>query len=323
VSEAALDPEELEAIQAAIRQSVPSRAPTSNQPEATPLALIASDRDAMSARPRLLAVATPWARQLERALRTYLASDTRIEVVGAEVVHGRSLRDELRTNWRGAVRPAGKPGALVVTVGGPIIEVAAARRCGATSVGPTDATREPSQIAIRLFEPAGKACVGALGRAWRERESVELSDVTSADAAVEAILSSDAIIVVTLTVASPCSGRIKLLALPSAAAGAAPQLEATRGEAAAVGRALGHVPVEVKAVLGTIELSLAELRDLQPGATFTLPTFVDSPVPVYCGGVLKAHGKPVVSRGVIAVEIVDLEPVTPINAIATAPRKAS
>ena len=36
---------------------------------------------------------------------------------------------------------------------------------------------------------------------------------------------------------------------------------------------------------------------------FALQGFVDSRVPVYCGGALKAWAKPVVCRGVLAVQI--------------------
>ena len=50
-------------------------------------------------------------------------------------------------------------------------------------------------------------------------------------------------------------------------------------------------------------MSLSELRRLEQGATFALQGFVDSRVPVYCGGALKAWAKPVVCRGVLAVQI--------------------
>jgi flagellar motor switch/type III secretory pathway protein FliN len=50
-------------------------------------------------------------------------------------------------------------------------------------------------------------------------------------------------------------------------------------------------------------MPLGQLRRLDRGATFTLQGFVDSRVPVYCGGALKAWAKPVVCRGVLAVQI--------------------
>ena len=56
------------------------------------------------------------------------------------------------------------------------------------------------------------------------------------------------------------------VALPSAAATEKTRLDAFRAGAEAAGRALGGVPVELRAVLGTVELSLADLKALQPGA---------------------------------------------------------
>jgi hypothetical protein len=50
-------------------------------------------------------------------------------------------------------------------------------------------------------------------------------------------------------------------------------------------------------------MELRQLRKLTPGATFTLSGFVDSRVPVYCGGALKAWAKPVICRGMLAVQI--------------------
>ena len=50
----------------------------------------------------------------------------------------------------------------------------------------------------------------------------------------------------------------------------------------------------------------SQIRKLERGGTHALPKFVDSRVPVYCGGVLKAWGKPVVSRGVLAVQIISV-----------------
>ena len=83
-------------------------------------------------------------------------------------------------------------------------------------------------------------------------------------------------------------------------------LAAYQGDALLVANALSNVPVEVVVELGTLQLRLSQLRKLEHGATFTLQGFVDSLVPVYCGGVLKAWARPVVCRGVLAVRIVSI-----------------
>ena len=53
-------------------------------------------------------------------------------------------------------------------------------------------------------------------------------------------------------------------------------------------------------------IPMSELRRLGPGSQLTLPVFVDDPLPIYCGDVLKAWGRPVVTRGVLAVEVAAL-----------------
>jgi flagellar motor switch/type III secretory pathway protein FliN len=80
-------------------------------------------------------------------------------------------------------------------------------------------------------------------------------------------------------------------------------LAAIKATARMVANVLANVPIEVVVELGTLRMPLRELRRLERGATFTLSGFVDSRVPVYCGGALKAWAKPVVCRGVLAVQI--------------------
>jgi flagellar motor switch/type III secretory pathway protein FliN len=70
-----------------------------------------------------------------------------------------------------------------------------------------------------------------------------------------------------------------------------------------IASALANVPVEVVVELGTLRMPLKQLRRLEHGSTFTLQGFIDSRVPVYIGGALKAWAKPVVCRGVLAVQI--------------------
>ena len=223
MSDSTLDSDELEAIQASLRStSTPRRtgaAAIPNEADATPMTLIASERDARSARPRLLGLATPWIRQLDRSLKIYLTNEIRIELVGAEIIDGRSLRDELRTSWTAAIRPPGKLGAMLVTVGGPVVEVAAARRCGSQDVSSVNDSREPSPVALKLFEPAGRAVVQSLSRAWKERENADIIEVPSAPTIAE-LLNSDIVICMTLAVAAPCGGRIRLFSTPTTAAAA-------------------------------------------------------------------------------------------------------
>ncbi len=67
--------------------------------------------------------------------------------------------------------------------------------------------------------------------------------------------------------------------------------------------AVQDVTVEVSAELGTIKLGLREVLGLEVGQVLRLNTAVDDPVAVRIGGQTKFTGRPVVSRGQMAIEI--------------------
>jgi flagellar motor switch/type III secretory pathway protein FliN len=305
VSDSLLDPAELEAIQAAIRETAPRRgAPQDLEP--TRLALIADDRIAEAARPVLIGLANRWTRVAARALRNHLPGTWQLDVAGAEVVDGSTVKDELRGGWvAGATSATAEDHAeIVLAAHGGVVDIAAARRCGASA--PTaDANRAPSAVSLRLFEPAGKSLLDSLGATWRE--VFERALVPSADVAIVArMIGARTIVRVALAFSGSVTGRVQIYARPESLVPRPVALAAIKANTALIVNALGNVPVEVVAELGTLRLPMHELRSLAVGASFTLPGFVDSPVPVFCEGVLKAWARPVVCRGVLAVQIVNV-----------------
>jgi flagellar motor switch/type III secretory pathway protein FliN len=80
-------------------------------------------------------------------------------------------------------------------------------------------------------------------------------------------------------------------------------VEAVPAPPGAIENALGAVPIEVRVELGKAQMSMSEFSSLRPGAVVALDRFVDDPLPVRCAGVIKATGRALVSRGVLAVEI--------------------
>ena len=302
MSDLPLDLAELEAIQAAIRQAAPSTAMAAGPADVSPLPLIAAERNAHAARPRLADLTARWARRLPRVLRSYIG-DVAVDSMGAEVLDARSLGDELRPMWIGVVH--GAPDlAMVVAIGGEMVEAAAAKRCGGASTG--GQSRDPSPLALRLFAPAGEATLQALAQAWLEANPAGLETVATSAATVGRALGADAVLGATLNVSGATSGRIRIFVraeqlLPPA------ELQAKVAAAAeAVAIALGAVSVEVRVELASLMIPMSELSRLGPGSQLTLPVFVDDPLPIYCGDVLKAWGRPVVTRGVLAVEIAAL-----------------
>ena len=300
VSDAILDPQEMEAIQAAIRESAPRRssaAPPDLEP--TRLALIADDRIAESARPVLMGLATRASRIAARALRSHLPGTWQLDVVGAEILDGTTVKDELRNGWVAGL--ANDDGELVITAHGGVIELAAARRCGAAAPT-TDANRAPSSVSLRLFQPTGRAVLDCWRQAWREVFPAELA-VSNDLANVARILDAKTVVRVALAFAGAASGRIQVYARPEVLVPRPAALAAFKANAQRIANALSHVNVEVVAELGTLRIKLSELRAVAKGTTFTLQGFVDSRVPVFVGGVLKAWARPVVCRGVLAVQI--------------------
>jgi flagellar motor switch/type III secretory pathway protein FliN len=301
VSDALLDPREMEALQAAIRETAPRRSASPLDREPARLALIADDRLAEAARPVLIGLATRAARAAGRALRPHIADAWQLDVVGAEIIDGAAAKDELRGGWIAGL--AGPDAELVIAAHGAVIDLAAARRCGAVHRGePTDATRPPSAVSLRLFQPAGRALLDGWSVAWREVFSSEIAP-SSDLGIVSRVLAARSVIRVALAFAGAVSGQIQAYARPEVLVQRPAQLAAFKANAQRIAAALANVPVELVAELGTLRLRLGELRRLERGAVFTLQGFVDSRVPIYCEGVLKAWGRPVVCRGVLAVQI--------------------
>jgi flagellar motor switch/type III secretory pathway protein FliN len=307
VSDALLDPLEMEAIQAAIRETSPRRAAGALEHEPTRLALITDDRIAEAARPILINLGTRWIRSATRVLRAHVPGAWQLDVVGAEVIEGSTAKEELRGGWVAAMR-ASDPDApsttiadLVVAAHGGVVDLAAAKRCGAAVASP-DSGRAPSGVSLRLFQPAGRAMLDSFAVAWHE---VYPSDLLPSNdlAIVSTLIESQTVVRMALAFSGSVNGRIQLYTRPEFLVTRPVALAAVKANAQLVASALANVEVEVIVELGTLRMPLHRLRRIKPGQTFTLSGFVDSRVPVYCGGALKAWAKPVVCRGVLAVQI--------------------
>ncbi|MEO8698630.1 MAG: FliM/FliN family flagellar motor switch protein [Kofleriaceae bacterium] len=301
MSDALLDPQEMEAIQAAIRETAPRRSQTAALPhEPTRLALIADDRVAEVARPVLIGLATRTARLAARGLKSHLPGSWQLDVIGAEILDGPAAKEELRGGWIAGMT-AGDTAELVVAAHGGVIDLAAARRCGAETPT-TDANRVPSAVSLRLFQPTGKSLLDAIVAGWREVFPSELT-VSTDIALVSRLIEARSVVRVALVFSGSVSGRVQIYARPEVLVARPSALAAFKANALRIASALANVPVEIVVELGTLRMQLRELGKLDKGATFTLQGFVDSRVPVYCEGVLKAWARPVVCRGVLAVQI--------------------
>ena len=307
----ALDPNELAAIRAAIAPSAtPSRQAAIEGPtDAQPVALIADDRAAESARPNGLRIGTRWSNTSRSALLRLCGAKADIEVLAADTVDGSALRDELSGAWLRCVTVTGRRGSALVAVSGSMIESLAACLLGAT-VEPNAAQRPPSATSLRIFTPVGDAFVQALGVAWNEEQSCEVvgsNNPQAADSWRRELGDGDLVVVLTLEVKGAISGVIRLIARPELLVAPAVSVEAVAAPKGAIEEALGSVPVQLRVELGKLHMTLAEFAALTPGTVLPMDKFIDDPLPVRCGGRLKAWGRAMVARGAVAVEIVSVE----------------
>jgi flagellar motor switch/type III secretory pathway protein FliN len=235
-------------------------------------------------------------------MRSHLPGEWQVDVVGADLVDGSTAKDELRGGWVAASRVPSGDAELVFAAQGGLIEVAAAKRCGAAA--PTsDPGRVPSAVSLRLFDPAGRAMLESWAQTWKELFDSEM--VPSADLPlIERVIEARSVLRLSLSFSGAVMGRLLVYARPDTLVPRPLALAAHKAAAGAIANALANVPIDVVVELGTLRLRLEEFRGLKRGGTYVLPSFVDSRVPVFCGGVLKAWARPVVSRGVLAVEII-------------------
>lgn len=316
MSDAPLDSNELEAIQDAVReaqQSVDrpvSPVPYISDDDVLPLALIADDRVAESARPAAMRLADRWAELAAARLRHILKGDVSIKVVGAEVIDGGALREEMEKMWTCGLSLSDRPGCAMVAVGGPMISGVAARLLGAEDEEESDEDEEetaPTAASLRIFEPVGITLVETLVMRWEgmDRCSIDIDySEAGTDIQKRELVETDVVVSVTLSVEGPVKGHIRLLAPPKIMVPPPQPIEAVPAAPGAIETALGQVEVEVSVELGRARLSLIELRQIRVGTILALGQFVDDPLPVQCAGVVKAYGRAVVTRGVLAVEIV-------------------
>jgi flagellar motor switch protein FliM len=312
VDSSALDPNELAAIRAAIAPSAsPSRQATAEgASDAQPVALIADDRAAESARPNGLRIGTRWANSARSALVRRCGAKADIEVLAADTVDGSALREELSGAWMRCVSVTGRRGSALVAVSGGMIDALAGCLLGAPVDSQVASQRPPSPTSLRIFTPVGDAIVQALGVAWNEEQSCEVVRSTSAQAADtwrRELGDGDLVVVLTLEVKGVVAGIIRLIARPELLVAPAVSVEAVAAPKGAIEAALGSVPVQLRVELGRLRMTLAELARLEPGTVLTMDKFIDDPLPVRCGGRLKAWGRALVSRGAVAVEIVSVE----------------
>ncbi len=315
MSQSILDAQELDAIRASMGE--PGRARLLGggaESQAAPIPLIADDRAAERARPFGLTLA----QRLGAVARDRIARRCGVKLeagaTGCEILDGATARAQLAGAWLAGVKLRGRPGLVLLAVTGPLVEALPVKLLGgaARSAAPpvlSDEPSPPTAATLRMFAPIGDALAGALADTLLEESglAVERTDAAAVEGARRGLATWDTAMWITSGLKGLAEGQLIVIARPDTLVGppAPPQIvPAPRG---AVERVMGAVPVEVRVELGIARMSLGALSSLRAGALLDLELPPDGLLPVRVGGVVKAHGRPTVSRGAIAVEIVTTE----------------
>jgi flagellar motor switch/type III secretory pathway protein FliN len=297
-----LDSAELDAIRSAIGGG---RAAAAASGDAAPIALIADDRSAERARPDALRLGQRWSGLVRQRLSRRCGLKLEVAPLGAELADLPALKEQLATSWTATVDVNGRAGQALVAVSGPIIEAVGARLLGGAA-DDNGSERPPSATALRVFTPAGEAIMAALLDAWKEEQQCEARFMGgNAESWRRTLGEADAVVELTLQLSGLANGRVRLYARPDTLLMPPAPLKLVPASAATISAVIGEVPVEMRADLGRASLPMGEIAALRPGAIVMLDRAVDEPVPVYCAGRLVAYARVLVSRGALAVKIVD------------------
>lgn len=308
---AQLTAEELAAIRDQVSKKVAASADPVTELVVTPIALIQDDRSAERIRPDALRLSEHWVKRATTSIRR--ASSLTIDLASTrlDVIEGSSLRPTFASSWTRFLEDSTRKRPVLLTVEGPFVEAVTARLLGATDEKP-GRPRAPSEVGRALFARIGQLIAASFRAVALETADIELVEVEGREPADDLrryFLEQDSLIAVTIETTEPAEGRWRLITRPETLS-SRPHGSGhiARPSRRLLEELLEPVRVEVSVELGRARLAIRELKDLVPGALFELDTSVESPLPIRCGNVIKAYGKPVLVSGAVSVEICNLMP---------------
>jgi flagellar motor switch protein FliM len=306
-----LDADELDAVRQIMADaySPAARADANVEPsEARPVALIADDRACRIARPDALRIAGRWTASARTKLIRGVGVKLEVRVEGVDVVAGARLREDVEGTWTRVVAVTGRSGLALLSVGGAMVEgMAAVLLGGDPEAQQEERERPPSLTALGVFSRAGELVVAALSEAWREEQGSEVrivADTQSAENWKNTLYAAESLIAISLGVAGNTSGRIRLIGPPEAFLAPPPALSNERIMQQVMQDVLAPVLVELRVELGRAQITMGALTMLEPGDVITLDRATDEPLPVFVADAQKAHGRPIITRGLLGVEVV-------------------
>lgn len=300
-----LTEEEQSALKESMSESAEAqmRRPAERVSAPTPVALVADDRAAERARPAARRLANRWAKLAQKQLRRLGNADLEIALDGVSLIRAGALRSDLEGAWGGGLRVPSRKANTTLWVVGPVIEASIAQLLGETEAA--EPRREPSAIAVRIFDEIGSSLLDSYSLAWAQEEGcrTEVAGPVSVMDVVRELEDEPAVLVATLALSGPFSGSLRLVGptrafvLPARPARAVP---VPRGVVRSV---LGEVPIELCVELGCGELTPRRLASLKPGDVLPLNRLIGDSLPVLVGEQVRARVQPVLRGDALAVQV--------------------
>jgi flagellar motor switch protein FliN/FliY len=303
-----LNEQELKAIQEALRQNAsrPQESQPINEAEVSPVMLLRDERAADQAKPNARLLGSHLVKTLPRSLFNLVGVRLEAGLQSVDVFSAKALREELEGCWLCVIEIPSRSSHALVTISGPMISALVVKSLGG---GLEAQDNTPSQTTLRMFSSIGETLTRVVVDACRDELAVQariIAGVTPKEFWRLQVPEDTQITAISVSLQGPTSGVFRVFFCPDALISARPKKEVAPASSKSAEEALGEVPVESSILLGKAPIKLSQLCSLTIGEVISLDRFLHEPVAVYCGGVLKAFGRVVLSGELLTVELTEL-----------------
>jgi len=254
-----------------------------------------------------------WAERLRAMLTSTLKMDVRIHVSPAEIASPGAWPRHEGYSATATLRIGEMASGGMLNLDPTLTALLVSRTFGSRRTTEVPPERRLSSVERRILAPLVESIVAEIGHA--------LSTITPMPVALNRIEADDpplgserwgsAGLVIAATLQGADIGGTMALTLPSGALEPLRALAgrqdggagASRDGASRIGRLVCEATVELAAIIGHSRLTLAQLLALRPGDVVHLDRAVGDHIPIQVEGIAKFRGRPVLSRGSLAVEL--------------------
>jgi len=284
----------------------------SREPTAERVDLAGGDRLLRALLPSLDPFSRSLAERLRALLTPQLKVDVRAQIAPAEIASPSSWPRHAGYSALASLRVGDMAFGGLLVLDPPLVSLLVARAFGSRRPLEDPPERPLSAVERRVLVPIVESIVHEIGNAFTSVAPLgfTLIRIEANEHALDLDRWGGTGLLIAATLSAGEAGGVLALGLSSAAleplrtqvgraVAAAPMREST----ARIARLVRDATLEVTAVLGRSRLTLAQLVALRPGDVVHLDRAVGDPIPLQVEGVAKFRGRPVMSRGSLAIEL--------------------